>query len=468
MLPTTLSFVDVETTGTNATYNRIIEIGIVRVEHNKIVAKYNSLVNPETHLDPFIANMTGIRPEDLNNAPTFFDIKEDILTLLTDSLFVAHSARFDYGFLKNEFKRFEISFTQKQLCTVKLARNLFPQLGRYNLDIIANAFHIAIKNRHRAFDDAYALFDFYKKAQKKVDKPAFQKAIDIVLRRPTTPIHLSADFLETLTESPGVYIFYGDKGSPLYIGKSINIKDRVLSHFSSDHAHAKEMKLSQQVKSIETIATAGELGALLLESTLIKKHKPLYNRMLRDTHALITLQKIKTLDGYYSVQVTNELQKAIGVFRSHRQANEALLELAKEHLLCQKLLGLEKTKRACFGYQLNTCHGACIGKESVLKYNLRFDEAFYKLKIRRWPFTGPIIITEKGEKDEYYTFNNWCLMESNNPLPFDYDTYKILVRFILNKNNQKKIKVLKPSDLSLRGTRRIGGDEANSEDNLMS
>lgn len=441
MLPDTLSFVDVETTGTNATYNRIIEIGIIRVQNNRIVAKFNSLVNPETYLDPFIQSMTGIYPTDLEHAPTFYAIKDDILSLLTDSLFVAHNARFDYGFIKNEFKRMDISFSQKQLCTVKLARQLYPQLGKYNLDSIANAFGISIKNRHRAFDDAQALWHFYKKAQRQIGKHHFTDTITSIVQKPTIPPHITQSTLDTLPQGPGVYIFYGDNHTPLYIGKSIHIYDRVLSHFASDHANPKEMKLSQQVKHIETIQTDGELGALLLESSLIKKYKPLYNRALRDAHAGIAVKKTVTQNGYFSVEtviantVSTPPDTIIAFCKSERQTKELFRTLAKDFYLCHKLLGLEKTDRACFSHQLGICRGACIGIEKNIAYNMRFVQAFASHKIRQWPFSGPICICEGNSQ---YIFDHWC---ADNE-PFDYDTYKILVRFLLNKNNQKKIKVV--------------------------
>ena len=125
-LPDKLSFVDIETTGTSVSYSRIIEIGILKVQNNKLVKKYNTLINPETSIDPFIEKFTGISQKDVEKAPTFYDIKDDILELLSGSVFVAHNVRFDYGFLRNEFKRYDITFTSKHFCTVKLARLLYP------------------------------------------------------------------------------------------------------------------------------------------------------------------------------------------------------------------------------------------------------------------------------------------------------------------------------------------------------
>src|SRR5258708_39807262 len=98
MLPKTLSFVDVETNGLSSQFGRIIEIGIIRVEDNKVVDEFSTLINPQTSLDPFISSMTGITSEQLENAPTFYDVSSRIKEMLSDSLFVAHNVLFDYSF----------------------------------------------------------------------------------------------------------------------------------------------------------------------------------------------------------------------------------------------------------------------------------------------------------------------------------------------------------------------------------
>ena len=331
MLSQPISFIDLETTGTSANYNRIIEIGIIKVFENKVIKKFETLVNPQTHIDPFIREFTGIDPEELEKAPTFYDIKDELLEILSGSIFAAHNVRFDYGFIRNEFKRFDISFSSKHFCTVKLARLLFPEWKKYNLDVLIEKFNVNVKRRHRAFDDAGVLWHFFKIVQKETKKEIFENALKIALKRPTVPLSLSTDILDSLPDCPGVYIFYGDNDTPLYIGKSVNIRDRVLSHFSSDHISGKEMKLSREVKRIETLKTAGELGALLLESSLVKKLQPIYNRTLRINKKLIALKKKINPDGFNSVEIVNlseidfnELENIIAVFKSEKNLKDTL------------------------------------------------------------------------------------------------------------------------------------------------
>lgn len=456
MLPKIFSFVDIETTGANVTYNRIIEIGIIRTEQGKIKEKFESLINPQTHIDPFIEKLTGIKRSDLDSAPTFREIQDRIMDILKDSIFVAHNVRFDYGFLRNEYKRCGINFTAKHLCTVKLARILYPGYRNYDLDSIIGRHHITCRRRHRAFDDAYVIWEFFRQSRKNIHGEIFVKSVNSVLKKPSIPSDLSPEIFETIPESPGVYIFYGEKDMPLYIGKSINIKDRISSHFSADHTSSREMKIARQVKHIETIPTAGELGALLMESSLIKRMQPIYNRVLRRLRKMIILKKITDEDGYFTVEkiisdklVLEDMNESIGVFKSDSQMKEFLFGLAKEYRLCNKILGLEKTDGYCFRYQLNECKGACQKMEPVMKYNLRFHEAFFKNRIKPWPFEGPIVIREKGDNEEYFIIDKWCLLgNSKNEIvtddvrkdySFDLDTYKILCRYLSKKKNYRNI-----------------------------
>src|SRR5690348_11051297 len=105
MLPDKLAFLDVETTGLSVTRDRIIEIGILKVEKGVVIDTFNSLVNPQTYVSSYIENITHIPLIELDKAPTFYEIQDRIMEMLEGFILVAHNARFDYGFLRNEFKR---------------------------------------------------------------------------------------------------------------------------------------------------------------------------------------------------------------------------------------------------------------------------------------------------------------------------------------------------------------------------
>lgn len=465
MLPSSLVFLDTETTGLSVRKDRIIEIGLIRVEDGKEVARYQTLLNPGTYLSPFITSITGILSDELVNAPFFEDIHRNLLELLDGAVLVAHNARFDYGFLKNEFLRCEKRFWIKHVCTAKLSRTLFPEFPHHNLDSIIQRYNISVAKRHRAFDDAYVLWEFYQKLHKTVSLETLEGAITQQFHHPSLPNLLPKEQLDTLPHAPGVYIFYGEHGMPLYVGKSVNLKDRVRSHFSSDHTSSKEMKLSQQIQSLESIQTAGELGALLKEAQTIKELQPLYNRKLRFSRRVILAKELVDKNGYMHVVLEDatsvnpgELGHVLGTFRSKKQAKEYLQTVAKEYQLCEKLLGLENTTSGCFSYRLEQCKGACVGKENPLSYNTRCIIAFSKNKIKPWPFNGPIIITEKNEEtqlQESFLVDKWCLLGKKatedilqdefeeKDYRFDLDTYKILLSFLEKKSSTVHISPLK-------------------------
>ena len=456
MLPQKIAFVDIETTGTSIKRDRIIEIGVIRVENNKVVDKFQTLINPETYVPKEIEALTGISAKDVDHAPTFSHVKKDLLSILDDCVFSAHNVRFDYGFVKQEFARQELIFNAKNLCTVKLSRVLYPRFKRHNLDEIIKRHAITCPRRHRAFDDAWVCWDFYKQAAEFFPKEHFEEAVAKVMKRPSIPINLTTDTLDRLPESPGVYIFYNQEGLPLYVGKSVNIRDRVLSHFAGDALSSTEQKISLQVGSVETIITAGEIGALFKESELVKKLKPLYNRQLRKTQKFIIAKLVK--DKYYKVVLeetdgieTDSLENILGIFKSRSQAKNSLLAVCKEQGLCEKLMGLQSGKGACFGYSIGKCRGACLELESPTLYNGRLLIAFANLKLQRWPFDGPIMIEEKTDDDnaEQHIIDNWCYLgtrksyddEINKEIKFDLDIYKIINRFL----HQRNLKISKAS-----------------------
>lgn len=468
MLPDSLTFIDVETTGGSFTFDRVVEIGIVRVKGGQVVDTFESFVNPQRHIPPEITMITGIRTEDVEHAPTFRQIRDQVEELLHDTVFVAHNVRFDYGFMKHEFSLVGTPFTAKQMCTARLSRLLYPQHRRHNLDSIIERFGFSCERRHRAFDDAMVLWEFYQRLHTQFTQEQLDHAIAKVMRQPSRPLQVAESVINTLPETAGVYIFYGQNGMPLYVGKSKHIKERVLSHFSDNIFSSKEWRLSQEVTTIETIPTAGELGALMKESELIKALQPLHNRMLRKTHEM-TLAVAAERDGYPTVVLTDEIPQRfadiLAVYRTRKHATEKLRELAKEFRLCNKLLGLEKAKGKCFGHALGWCQGACCGKEPPLSYMVRFTDAFHATRVKQWPFAAPIVVEERDPlrgTQEGFVFDNWQHVGTlkaddyggyaytpTNPSGFDFDLYKILAGFLLSKTgNGHKVRVLRDSELA--------------------
>jgi len=443
-----LAFVDLETTGATATSDRITEIGIVEVDADGSVREWQQLVNPGTRIPPFIEQLTGISNEMVADAPPFEAIAAETMKRLEGRLFIAHNARFDYGFLKNEFKRLGITFRASVLCTVKLSRTLFPEHRRHNLDSLIERHELRADARHRALADAQLIFQFWQKIHADRSIADIEAALQAQNAHPSLPPHLDASILEDLPEGPGVYLFYGENNLPLYIGKAKDIRQRVLSHFAGDHSSAKEMAIAQQVRRIDWIETAGEIGALLRESALVKQLQPTHNRLLRKNDETCTWMLIDEGEGWLRPQLVLAADLAFdirtacyGLFKTTKEANQVLRALAESHNLCDILLGLEKTKpgKPCFGHQLKRCKGACVGKEPLAKHTMRLMTALTGIKLVSWPFPGPALIRE-GE--EAHLIEGWrylgtarsddelhALLDAPRPA-FDRDAYKLLAKYV--------------------------------------
>lgn len=193
------TIVDVETTGGSPFFNRVIEIGLLRVERGEVVEEYQTLLNPEMEIPEFITKMTGITQEQANAAPLFSDLADDILSKFEDAIFVAHNSQFDYSFLKEEFRRLDYSFSLPQLCTVRLSRALYKDFKHHNLSALIERYNFECENRHRAFDDAKVLWDFLQHAQKDIESTEFQK---IFRRTITGPRELKTQLLKSTPIKP--------------------------------------------------------------------------------------------------------------------------------------------------------------------------------------------------------------------------------------------------------------------------
>lgn len=440
-----LAFVDLETTGATATADRITEVGIVAVDETG-VHEWSSLVNPGTRISEFIERLTGISNAMVATAPRFEDLAAEIAARLEGRLFIAHNARFDYGFLKNEFCRTGLRFQAPLLCTVKLSRRLFPQFHKHNLDSLIERHGLPVTDRHRALGDARAIHHFWQQLQRDLDPAVLAEAVAALTARPSLPPQLDPAILDELPEVPGVYLFYGENDLPLYVGKSKDIRQRVLSHFAGDHTSAKEMALSQQLRRIEWRETAGEIGALLLEAALVKELRPVHNRRLRANEAVCSWHLAETAPGLWQPRlVTAEEadlgrdQDLFGLFKDAREARRVLEQLAGEHGLCHALLGLEKVRpgRPCFAHQIHKCRGACVGKELPSMHSGRLMAALAKIRLKPWPFPGAAVLREG---DAVHLIDGWryrgtarsdeelAALLDTREAGFDADVYKVLAK----------------------------------------
>ncbi|MCU0809464.1 MAG: exonuclease domain-containing protein [Thiobacillaceae bacterium] len=461
MIPQRLAFIDLETTGANPVRDRITEIGVVEVDGDRVTT-WNTLVNPGRPIPEFIQQLTGIRNEMVAGAPTFAEVAGELAARLQGRLFVAHNARFDYGFVKNEYQRLGERFRADVLCTVRLSRRLFPQFPRHNLDSLIVRHGLQPHDRHRALADADLLWQLWRVLQREPGEAALAEAVQQQLQRPSLPPHLDPALLEDLPEAPGVYLFYGENDALLYVGKSVNLRQRVLSHFAADTREHKEMRLAQEVRRIDWQETVGEFGALLLESRMVKEGQPIHNRRLRRAADLCAWRLEEMAPGDFRPRLASGEEagfaragELFGLFATRREATTALRKIAEAHQLCPVILGLEKPTlpgRPCFVHQVHKCKGGCVGKESIGLHSARLMAALAKLKLEAWPYPGPIGLVERDDFmdiEEVHVVDGWRylgtarsevdvhdLLDQASTAQFDRDTYK-LIRSHLGKGKLK-------------------------------
>jgi DNA polymerase III subunit epsilon len=448
MFASAAAFVDLETTGTSARDDRVTEVGIVRVDNETEVSEWATLVNPGCSIPAGVQALTGITNAMVAEAPTFEQIASEVAARVGGCVFVAHNARFDYGFLKHEFGRLGRSFSAKVLCTVKLSRRLYPDSVRHHLDAVIERHSLTGADRHRALGDARILWQFVQTIYR--DKPAadIDAAIARVLKTPSLPPQLPSDVLDTIPESPGVYRFYGLNALPLYVGKSVDLRARIAAHFSGDYRTANDLRLSAEITRIEFEETAGELGALLRESRLVKALLPAYNQRLRRRTEMVALAlgEEPAVPDYVRSDAIDPLglEGLYGPFASRRQAREALRQIAAEAGLCWTALGLERRVGPCFARQLRRCAGACVGAESPTAHHARLLQALAPYALRRWPYAGTIGVREislNGDRTDFHVFRDWCwlgtareegelyaILETPPRCGFDLDIYRLLAK----------------------------------------
>lgn len=248
-----------------------------------------------------------------------------------------------------------------------------------------------------------------------------------------------------IPNSPGVYVFHGeDDGLPLYIGKSVTLRSRVLAHLRNPS----ERRLLRRAQRISWERTAGEIGALLLEARWIKERFPLLNKRLRRKGRLCALQ----LDAQgrpqvvYAQDVDFAREPALyGLFPSQPAALAKLEEIADAERLCHGALGLERLPkgRPCFRTMVRRCAGVCRGDETPEAHADRLKAALESLAVRCWPWSGAVAVLEQDESlTQFHVVRNWCYLGSADTLEaartldrvdasFDADSYKILCRPLL-------------------------------------
>jgi DNA polymerase-3 subunit epsilon len=280
-LQTMYAIVDIETTGGYAAANDITEVAIILHDGQQVTEVYETLVKPSVPIPYFIQSLTGIHPAMVENAPGFHEVAAVILEKLQGRVFIAHNVNFDYSFLKHHLASHGFDLAAQKLCTVRLARKVFPGLPSYSLGNLCRHFNIPLYNRHRAGGDAQATAKLFDHILANDGVTHIREFLKRNSREQCLPPHLPKEQIEQLPYTPGVYYFHNEKGKVIYVGKAKNIRYRVSSHFTHNGAGRQRQEFLRNIHSITYQNCGTELMAFILENIEIRKYWPRYNSSLK-------------------------------------------------------------------------------------------------------------------------------------------------------------------------------------------
>lgn len=452
------AIIDIETTGGSSQNEKITEIAVFIHDGEKVIDEFQTLIHPEKSIPPFISQMTGITNEMVENAPKFFEIAKKLIELTEGKIIVAHNSAFDYNFIRQEYKHLGYDFKRKTLCTVKLSRKLLPGKKSYSLGKLCSELGISIHGRHRAGGDAAATVQLFaillktgaKELQVPIDK--YEKQLKEL------QLNFDKNLIAKLPEATGVYYFYNEEKKLIYIGKSKNIRQRVIQHLSN-YSTKKAIEMKNSIADIDFETTGSELVALLKESEEIKIHQPIYNRSQRRSRFNYGLYVSYDSQGYIRLSHEKTVNSSLPLasYSSALEAKNSLHYLVDFYGLCQKLCGLYESSDACFHYGIKKCQGACIGLESVEAYNNRAKKAlsqfeqqyknFMVIDVGKNENEKALVLVENGKykgfgfADVDMMNNNLELLKENIlPRQDNRDVQQIIKNYLKNHKVQKLIR----------------------------
>lgn len=370
------AIVDIETTGSNkTTEHRITEIAVYLFDGEKVIQEFTSLVNPENYIPPFITRLTGIDNEMVQDAPLFEDIIDEVDAITKDAVFVAHNVNFDYSIIKGAYKLLGRDFERKRMCTVSLSRKIIPGHRSYSLGKICTDLNIPINGRHRAGGDAYATVQLFAHLLKTNRELIESGEAQYKRSYGNIPPLIDKEVYKALPEKTGVYYFHDRKGRVIYVGKAVNIKKRVASHFNDKSG--KELLMLGKIADIKYHITNDELIALLLESNEIKEHQPMFNKVQRKFLEKSGFSYYYNQQGIIQFFVVKNAKKHQPILRfySEKEVRSFFAFISEKHGLCPRFCEHKWVENACFNLEGRTCLETCGGEEAIETYNKRVLEA---------------------------------------------------------------------------------------------
>jgi DNA polymerase-3 subunit epsilon len=373
--------VDIETTGGYAAANGIIELSIKIFDGDRVTEEFETLVNPLQPIPRYIQAFTGITNEMVEDAPPFGEVAQKVFDFLQGNIFVAHNVNFDYSFLKSHLEGCGYAFHAKKLCTVRLARQVFPGLPSYSLGNLCQSLEIELKDRHRAGGDAAATVILFQKILNNDSRGLVQASLHRNSKEQALPPHVPRSHFDALPSTPGVYYFHDQKGKVIYVGKAKNIRNRVNSHFSNNSDSRQKQNFVRNTHAITFQPTATELMAAILESTEIKRLWPQFNTSQKRQEEVYGFFVYEDQNGYMrlAIEKKRKYNQPLYTFHYKVDGHGVLRKLMKEFALCPKLCFMQTDNDACTGMDEGHCHGACEKTEAPGVYNKRVLEAIASL-----------------------------------------------------------------------------------------
>ncbi len=408
------AIVDIETCGPKYAFQkgRIIDICIVVHDGLQVIDQFSTLINPECHIGSFYTSLSGITNEMVQDAPRFHEVAKEIIHYTEGKIFVAHNAAFDYNFIKDEFASLGYKFKRDTLCTVRLSRKLMPGKKSYSLGNLCESLGIPNMARHRAEGDAVATTKLLDLLLQLKTQSTQYKSASLTQIMTSRIDNIKKYILDKLPATTGVYYFLNKNQQILYIGKSIDMYQRAVSHFNTDLKKTK--KLLHELCNVDFVETGSELITLLLESEEIKKHKPLYNTARKKdvfTHCIDLIEK----DQVMRMQIVpyDESVNSLLSFTSYMSARARLEDWIQEYILCLKYCGLTTDESVCFHHQIKKCNGICAGQEEAADYNKRIENL-----IKNNSFSAnTFLVFDRGRKEGEKSF---ILVENRKYVGYGY------------------------------------------------
>jgi DNA polymerase-3 subunit epsilon len=380
---------DVETTGLQASRQRVIEVALASFAGGEQIGLWESLCQPGRRVPAYVTKLTGIDDTLLEDAPPFSDLASTVVELTAGAVIVGHNVEFDLAFLNEELKRVgRPGIINERLDTLSLATRLMSGLRKPTLQAVADRLGIAAPNgkRHRAASDAVltgkvavALIvqarDAGFRTLEELKTAARPRSSRPRERMPKASTVVDRAMLADIPRRPGVYLMHDANGHVVYVGKAKNLRDRVSTYFSQPLGYTRKMDgLIESLSRIEVEVVGSELEALLLESQLIRRYQPRYNTALR-SHEQYPFIRIDVANPWPRVSLAKSRKddgaRYFGPFRSAATARKTvdLINRVVPLRTCTRSFRDARSYGSpCIQLDMGRCLGPCVGKADRDEY----------------------------------------------------------------------------------------------------